>query len=144
MFTFSSPSSFCQTNKAPRFPSELHFSDFSSEEKKTIINLAAERLGAPAFPPSAGVYGIRYAWNTFHLTEGFSHVFPTVTKVCGFKQILRACVSLCADACVSQDNPPLTLNTLLKPAVESQAPKRWGKAEKKLGGRWETKINKIK
>lgn len=44
---------------------------------------------------SAGVYGIRYAWNTFDLTEGFSHVFPTVPMVCGFKQILWVCVCLC-------------------------------------------------
>lgn len=47
---------------------------------------------------SAAVYGIRYAWNTFDLTEGFSHVFPTVTTVCGFKQILWVCV--CVSPCV--------------------------------------------
>lgn len=46
----------------------------------------------------AGVYGMRYAWNTFDLTEGFSHVFPTVTMVCGFKQILWMCVSVCVYA----------------------------------------------
>lgn len=45
---------------------------------------------------SAGVYGIRYAWNTSDLTEGFSHVFPTAPLVCGFIQILwvSVCLSL--------------------------------------------------
>lgn len=98
---FSTRLSFCQTNKASRFPSELHFSKLLFS--KSFINLAADGLGGPGLPPSAGVYGIRYAWNTFDLTEGFSHVFPTVTKVCGFKQILWVCARLlvCTSCAVS-------------------------------------------
>ncbi len=54
------------------------------------------RTGRGPWPSlSAAVYGIRYAWNTFDLMEGFSHVFATVTMVCGFKQILWVCLNVC-------------------------------------------------
>lgn len=65
---------------------------FFSKEK--LYQFGCGGAGGPGLPPSAGVYGIRYAWKTLHLTEGFSHVFSTVTKVCGFKQILRVSVRL--------------------------------------------------
>lgn len=94
---------------------------------KHFINLAADGLG-PWSALSAGVYGIRYAWNTFDLTEGFSHVFPTAPMVCAFKQILwvSVCLSLCTCLTVSMcwqmmhDWPEL----LLQFAVECEA-QRW-------------------
>lgn len=92
-------------------------------------------------PPSAGVYAIRYAWNIFDLTERFSHVFPTVITVCGFKHILWVCVCLCVYAvlyvCVTRRCMTGLKFYNLQWNVRAQ---RWRGEAETVGGRWETEI----
>lgn len=52
-----------QTNKAPWFPCELHFSNFCSQ--KNFINLAALELAAPALPICCCLWNkicVKYIW----------------------------------------------------------------------------------
>lgn len=89
------PLSLCQQTKPP--DSQVNSTSLKLLFSKTLLIWLW--MGWRPWPsPSACVYGIRYAWNTFDLTEGFSHVLPTVTTVCGFKQILWVCV--CLSVCV--------------------------------------------